>query len=328
MAPRKKASSGESAHQPPGERLSSYERKRDFGRTPEPSGRGRRDQQPPEGAKKSAIPDGPRFVVQRHRARRLHYDLRFEIDGVLASWAVPKGPTLDPDVRHAAIHVEDHPIEYLDFEGVIPSGQYGGGDVIVWDTGTWEPHAADDPADAVRRPASCTPTSTARSCAAGSSWSARQGRGRAGQGAVAAAAQARRVRRQGLGPGGPPESVLSGRTNDEVKADPDRMWRSDLPPSQASVPSAGVGSTGGAGHSSDPRHAAQPPGAAPGPLRRRARRWTRSDDGGTWDVFGRRLRLTNLDKELFPARRPGAGGRASRRHQAGVHRATPPGSRR
>ncbi len=88
--------------------------------------------------------------MQRHRARRLHYDLRFEIDGVLVSWAVPKGPTLDPDVRHAAIHVEDHPIEYLDFEGVIPSGQYGGGDVIVWDTGTWEPHATDNPAAAVQ----------------------------------------------------------------------------------------------------------------------------------------------------------------------------------
>ena len=141
MAPRKKAVSGDPARQPANQRLASYERKRDFEKTPEPSGR--------RGGKKSGrakTPAGPRFVVQRHRARRLHYDLRFEIDGVLASWAVPKGPTLDPDVKHAAIHVEDHPIEYIDFEGVIPSGQYGGGDVIVWDTGTWDLHAADDAA--------------------------------------------------------------------------------------------------------------------------------------------------------------------------------------
>ena len=121
-------------------RLAAYQRKRDFSRTPEPAG-----DQPAPGSSDEA----PRFVVQRHRARRLHYDLRFEMDGVLVSWAVPKGPTLDPDVRRIAIHVEDHPIEYLNFEGVIPAGGYGGGDVIVWDRGTWEPHETDDPAEAV-----------------------------------------------------------------------------------------------------------------------------------------------------------------------------------
>src|SRR6187200_2615454 len=113
--------------------LDRYHRKRDFSKTPEPAG-------VHDGGRPAAAGSG-RFVVQRHRATRLHYDFRLEIDGVLVSWAVPKGPTLDCKIRRMAIHVEDHPIEYFDFEGVIPAKQYGAGDVIVWDWGTWESEA-------------------------------------------------------------------------------------------------------------------------------------------------------------------------------------------
>jgi len=118
--------------------LEEYRRKRDFAATPEPA--------PGELTERSG-----RFTIQRHRATALHYDTRLEIDGVLVSWAVPKGPTLDPGERRLAMRTEDHPIEYLDFEGVIPSGQYGAGDVIVWDWGHWEPEAETrDPARALR----------------------------------------------------------------------------------------------------------------------------------------------------------------------------------
>ncbi|MBM9460271.1 ATP-dependent DNA ligase [Nocardioides sp. zg-536] len=245
-----------------GDPLERYRRMRDFARTPEPEG---------EGARPGA---GRRFVVQRHRASRLHYDLRFEIDGVLVSWAVPKGPTLDPDVRRLAVHVEDHPVEYLHFEGIIPSGEYGGGDVVVWDAGTWEPVHTDDPAAAV---------------AAGELHAEMHGRKlrgrlvlvRTGTDGERESWMLRHKHDEHAVPGWEPEahprSVLSGRTNAEVAEDPDRAWRSDAPAAEAEV------------------------SLLPEPLPGEAIDALADLGGsGTWAVFGRRLKVTNLDKVLFP----------------------------
>ena len=252
--------------------LGTYRGMRDFDRTAEPAG---------DRALPAAGPvGGLRFVVQRHRARRLHYDLRFEVGGVLVSWAVPKGPTLDPTVRRQAIHVEDHPIEYHDFEGVIPAGEYGGGDVIVWDSGTWEPHGTDDPATAV---------------AAGELHAEVHGHKLRGRLVLVRRGEERSDKEhwlllhkrddhavEGWNPEDHPRSVLSGRTNDEVKADPDHLWRSDLPAARASI---ALRSPPVSDVTDDELAALADLGAK-----------------GDWDVFGRRLRLTNLDKQLFPAR--------------------------
>ena len=114
--------------------LKEYQRKRRFNVTPEPAG-----EEKPRPRRKKALA----YVIQKHRATALHYDFRLECDGVLKSWAVPKGPSLDPARKHLAMPTEDHPFEYAKFEGIIPAGEYGGGTVMIWDNGTWTPESPD-----------------------------------------------------------------------------------------------------------------------------------------------------------------------------------------
>ena len=119
--------------------LADYKKKRRFNKTPEP------------GPEKKTSEMGNIFVVQKHRATQLHYDFRLEADGVLRSWAVPKGPPLDPGTKRLAMQVEDHPVDYADFEGVIPEGEYGGGTVMVWDFGIYAPEETSSVAKALAK---------------------------------------------------------------------------------------------------------------------------------------------------------------------------------
>ena len=224
--------------------LEEYRRKRDFAKTPEPA------------AGTVAAAGGSRsgrFVVQRHRATRLHYDFRLEVDGVLVSWAVPRGPTLDNLQRRMAVHVEDHPIEYFDFEGVIPAKQYGAGDVIVWDWGTWEGEAPTlDAARAVeagelkfelkgeklkgrftivrtggrRRKKGDDPSARAFEDDAGDQWLLIHKRGPTSV--------------PGWDAEDHPHSVKTGRTNDDVKADRDALWNGQAPAATAEIDLSGA----------------------------------------------------------------------------------------
>ena len=249
--------------------LQRYRQKRDFERTPEPAG-------------EVADGDGrPRFVVQRHRARRLHYDFRLEIGGVLVSWAVPKGLTLDPRQRHLAVRVEDHPLAYADFEGVIPRGEYGGGDVIVWDRGTWALDRDEDPIQALadgelhlelfgeKLRGRFVLVRTDRKDGGRESWLVLHKRDDAA--------------RDGWNPEDHPGSVLSGRDNDEVAADRDRVWDSHGEAGTAAAVPEGF------------RAATAEELAALDALPAK----------GTWTLQGHELALTNLDKVLFPAREGG-----------------------
>ena len=233
--------------------LEEYRRKRNFGTTPEPSGSAV-PSAPAPGTAAAPAPApavGARFVVQRHRATRLHYDVRLEIDGVLVSWAVPRGPSLDDAQRRMAIHVEDHPLEYFDFEGVIPARQYGAGDVIVWDWGTFEPEAeTPDPAAAVRdgelKFRLDGQKIRGRFTIVRTSGRGRDARRRADdpgrrafeddegeQWLLIHKKDADAVR--GWDAEDHPTSVKTGRTNDDVKANRDALWISEAPASAAEI---------------------------------------------------------------------------------------------
>ena len=253
MAEKSKVRSGSSSTAAP-ERLKRYRQKRNFAVTSEPDGSG------------GPAQNGNRFVVQRHRASRLHYDLRLEAGGVLLSWAVPKGPTLDPDAKRMAVHVEDHPLDYFDFEGVIPKGEYGGGDAIVWDWGTW---SISDQAD----PIAATEAGDLHFDLYGTKLrghfalvrrSARDGQEqwllmhKHDEHAVA-----------GWDAEDHPRSVKTGRTNDEVQAAPAATWSSSV--------------------------------IWVAPTRDELAALDALGTNGAWEFAGHTLQLTNLNKVLFPA---------------------------
>jgi bifunctional non-homologous end joining protein LigD len=242
---------------PAADKLARYESMRDFAATPEPAAR--------EGRSR----DGRRrFVVQRHRATRLHYDVRLEVDGVLVSWAVPKGPSLDPSRRSLAVRTEDHPFAYGWFEGVIPSG-YGKGDVVLWDDGWWEPDPEyPDSAD----PAAAIAAGELKFVVAGRKLrgryvivrtSGRRGRPDGDEWLLIHKRDSQAV--DGWDPEDHPRSVLSGRTNLDVAEDRPGRWAAATADELGALDDLGA-------------------------------------KGGDWAIDGVAVRLTNLDKVMMPGR--------------------------
>jgi bifunctional non-homologous end joining protein LigD len=193
------------------DKLAKYRSMRDFSQTAEPSGARARD-----GARSS-------FVIQQHAARRMHYDFRLELDGVLLSWAVPKGPSLSPSEKRLAVRTEDHPLDYANFEGIIPKGQYGGGTVSVWDRGTWEPEG--DPHEAIKKGRLTFELHgeklhgrwhliRTRSTGKADNWLLFKSRDEAANENEDIVAKR-------------PESVITGRTLDEIAGAADRVWHSN-----------------------------------------------------------------------------------------------------
>ena len=204
-------------------KLATYRAKRSFQKTPEPAG----------GTARRPVAGGAMFVVQKHAASRLHYDFRLEIEGVLVSWAIPKGPTVDPSVKRLAARTEDHPIEYGDFEGVIPAGEYGGGTVIVWDTGTWTPEG--DAAESLRK-------GHLRFELAGKKMLGRyhlvRTRGeKGGESWLFFKGKDEHAREGGALPWGE-ESVITGRSLEEVAGARDRVWHSNRVDKESARPTA------------------------------------------------------------------------------------------
>ncbi len=230
-----------------GSRLGEYRSKRDFAKTAEPAGQGRL-----QVVQTSSAPQS--FVVQRHRARRLHYDFRLQIGGVLVSWAIPRGPSMDPSVKRLAVRVEDHPVEYGSFEGVIPRGEYGAGDVIVWDRGEFSVQGEGTPEEQLV--SGQLHLSLSGRKLRGSFMLIRTGKDPKGEDWLFF------HKAEGGVPGWDPEdhpmSVVSARTNDQVARSDDELGELDE-----------LGS------------------------------------GGVWHFAGRELKLTNLDRPMFPDPKPG-----------------------
>jgi bifunctional non-homologous end joining protein LigD len=251
-------------------KLAKYRSKRDFTRTAEPRGEAR-----PE--------PGHRFVIQQHAARRMHYDFRLELDGVLLSWSVPKGPSLSPRDRRLAVRTEDHPLDYADFEGVIPQGEYGGGAVVVWDRGTWQPEG--DARDAMAQGKLTFALHgeklrgrwhlvRTRGGDRGENWLLFKGRDDDASDRVDIVASQ-------------PASVLSGRTVEEVAAAPDRVWHSN----KAAEPTVAARRAA--------RIAAARP-SRPSPAAQHERDAERSDVISLVEQLPLGFPLSNLDKVLYP----------------------------